>query len=130
MIPPPPGVTLVTVGEARREFPDREIGEAVEAWGDSPAVPRSPDDEWCWVLDGGLEIRERFKTAEEACMDAWRMLWWVLEMRPYSADEQKLAMRTAQTDFLRTQGWGFPDGYKESRRESNAIRKKLRGTGQ
>jgi len=125
-LPPPPGVVLMTVGEARREFPDREIGIAMRAWGDSPAVPRDPDDWWCWVLDGGVEIRSRFKTREEALMDSWRALWWVHKHHAYTSQEQKRQMREAQIAFLREQEWGFPEGYKQARHEGNEIRRRQR----
>ena len=124
VLEPPPGVVVMTVGDARREFPGREIGPALPPWGDSPAVPREADDRWCWVLDGGVEIRERFMTREQAVRDAWRILWWVHQRHRFTAREDKRKMSEAQIAFLAEQGWGFPEGYKEARRRSNEIRRR------
>jgi len=125
-LPPPPGVTLMTAGDARREFPDKEIGPALPAWGGSPALPPAPDDSWCWVLDAGAEVRSRFKTREEALMDSWRTLWWICESYAYTSPEQKRQMRDAKIAFLMEQGWGFPDDYKRRRREHDAIERSRR----
>lgn len=119
----PPGVAVMTVGEARREFPDHDIGPALRAWGDSPAVPRDPDDAWCWVLEGGIQVRARFKTREEAIESAWEILWYVWEHhrddpeRGREIDEFKLR-------FLQERGWGFPEGYKKNMRDGMDRKRK------
>ena len=107
--PPPPGVTLMTVGDARREFPGEDIGRALSAWGDSPAVPRDPDDWWVWVLDSGRMIRGRNPTRYDALMDAWRALWWHLDTFRATSPERKRQMAEAKIAFLIKQGWGFPE---------------------
>jgi hypothetical protein len=123
-LPAPPGVVLMTVGDARREFPDRDIGAAMRAWGDSPAVPEDPDHWWCWVLDGGVEIRSRFPTREAAVDDVWRILWWVHEDHVYTPRDDKRRMAEAKRQFLTDRGWGFPEGYKDTRRKGNEVRRR------
>lgn len=103
---PPPGVTVMTVGEARQRWPEEDIGPALRRWGDSPAVPRDPDYFWAWVLDEGREIRSRFESREEAIRDAWQTLWCMLEQR--GSSEQCREMKAAQIVYLQEQGWGFP----------------------
>lgn len=109
-LPVPPGVTVMTVGEARAEFSDPNLGEALSAWGNSPAVPRDPDDYWCWVLEGGLDIRTRFKTQEEATEDAWRVLWVLREA--WGSEEEKRQVLEDMIAVLRERGCGFPERYK------------------
>ena len=129
MIAPPPGVDLMTLGDVRREFPDRGLGKAVRAWGDSPALPRAPDDSWCWVLDGGIEVRCRFETAEDVCRDAWRILWWVLTHHKHTTSEQKRELRDAHASFMQEMGLEFPEGYKDSARKITDHRlKQKKGT--
>ena len=103
-LPPPPGVRLMTVGDARREFPSQDIGPALRPWGESPAVERDPDDWWCWVL--GDEVRCRTPTREAALLESWRILWYRLDT--FSSPETRRLMAEVQIKFLLEQGWGFP----------------------
>lgn len=112
----------MTVGEARREFPDHVIGPPLRAWGDSPAVPRDPDEHWCWVLEGGIEIRCRFKTQEEAIANAWKILWFAYERRR-DEPERAREIEEFKKQFLQERGWGFPEGFKADCR-SRVRRKK------
>lgn len=110
----------MTVGEARREFPDHNIGPALRAWGDSSAVPRDPDDAWCWVLEGGIEIRARFKTRDEAIEDVWKILWFVWEGR---RDEPAVRreIEDLKLRFLQERGLGFPEGYKRDMAKGQSV---------
>lgn len=104
----------MTVGEARAEFSDPDLGKALPAWGDSPEVPRDPDDYWCWVFEEGIEIRTRFKTIEEACEGAWCTLWWAHEN--WGSEEEQHQILKDKIEVLQKRGCGFPEKYKTARR--------------
>lgn len=105
---PPPGVVVITVGEARAKF-NPDIGAALPAWGDSPAIPRDPDDYWCWILDGGADIRTRFKTPESALENAWEILWWAYET--WGSEKEKRQILMDKIEILQKRGHGFPKTY-------------------
>lgn len=69
-LPPAPGFTLMRLGDARREFHNPNLGCALPAWGDSPAVPRAPDDSWV-TIENGKPFHERMLTRGAAIRVTW-----------------------------------------------------------